>query len=69
VNAGLTAFLKGDKGRPVIFPELHELLISTQECKPVQAAPVVKDALKFVSSSLPSIIEIRQSIEGFECHC
>ncbi|MGA2936367.1 MAG: PAS domain S-box protein [Syntrophobacteraceae bacterium] len=36
---------------------------SEQECKPIQVAPVVKEALKFLRSSLPSTIEIRQSIE------
>ncbi len=36
---------------------------SKQECRPVQVAPVVQEALKFLRASLPSTIEIRRSFE------
>ncbi|MCP4104994.1 MAG: response regulator [Desulfobacteraceae bacterium] len=35
---------------------------SEQECQPVQIRVIVKEALKFLKSSLPSTIEIRQNI-------
>jgi PAS domain S-box-containing protein len=58
-----TALKAAERGRDLVKQIITFSRQKEQERKPLQAAPLVKEALKFLRSSLPATIDIREDIE------
>jgi signal transduction histidine kinase/CheY-like chemotaxis protein len=57
-------YIAAKRARDLVKQILAFARQSSEEIKPVQVAPIAKEVLKFIRSSTPSTIEIRQKIQS-----